>query len=154
MFGRRLCLALGSVPAALTLYFREKMPETPRYTLHKEGNAAKMVADMGTIAQEAGVDTTKTAPTVTDVGSQKRLQAADTDMSFGSFLSKWGLILLGTASCWFYLDVAFYSQNLFQKDLFLQVGWLPPANKMHALAEAEQVSYAQAVIALGSTIPG
>jgi len=140
----------------MTLYFREKMPETPRYTLHKEGNAAKMVADMGTIAQEAGVDTVKSStPSASEASSsQKRLHSANSDMSFGTFLSKWGLILLGTASCWFYLDVAFYSQNLFQKDLFLQVGWLPPAAKMSALQETEQVSYAQAVIALGSTIPG
>ncbi|KAL9285043.1 hypothetical protein ACSQ67_024573 [Phaseolus vulgaris] len=32
------------------------------------------------------------------------------------FLTCHGLYLLGTSSTWFLLDIAFYSQNLFQKD--------------------------------------
>ena len=50
---RRTVLALGAVPAAMTLYFREKMPETPRYTLHKEGNAAQMIADMAAVTGDS-----------------------------------------------------------------------------------------------------
>ena len=49
----RTVLALGAVPAAMTLYFREKMPETPRYTLHKEGNAAQMIADMAAVTGDS-----------------------------------------------------------------------------------------------------
>ena len=146
-------LCLGSVPAATTMYFREKMPETPRYTLHKEKNAAQMVADMGTIAQEAGVSEAQSKSTATVTQSQKQLMSKD-DISFGQFLSKFGVVLVGCAMCWFLLDVAFYSQNLFQKDVFLQIGWLPPANKMNAMEETANVAKAQALIALGSTIPG
>jgi PHS family inorganic phosphate transporter-like MFS transporter len=55
---------------------------------------------------------------------------------------------------WFFLDVAFYSQNLFQKDVFLQTGFLPPAKYMYALKEVMKLAKAQGLIALGSTIPG
>jgi len=150
----RLVLALGAIPAALTLYFREKMPETPRYTLHKEGNAAKMVSDMGEIAQAAGVEHMDTTKASAASHSTKNLVKEENDISFSQFLSRYGIQLLGCTMAWFLLDVAFYSQNLFQKDIFLQIGWLPPAIKMNAIQETLAVARAQALIALGSTIPG
>lgn len=70
------------------------------------------------------------------------------------FAKKHGLQLLGTTSTWFLLDIAFYSQNLFQKDVFSAVGWLPAAATMSALEELFRVSRAQALIALFSTVPG
>ena len=45
---------------------------------------------------------------------------------------------------WFLLDVAFYSQNLFQKDVFLQIGWLPPGESVNAMTETFRVARAQA----------
>lgn len=62
--------------------------------------------------------------------------------------------LLGCTSTWFLLDIAFYSQNLFQKDIFSSIGWLRAPFKMSALEEVYQVSRAQALIALVSTVPG
>ncbi|KAM0966619.1 hypothetical protein ACFX2J_022167 [Malus domestica] len=49
--------------------------------------------------------------------------------SFGlftkQFVARHGLHLLGTTSTWFLLDIAFYSQNLFQKDIFNAIRWIP-----------------------------
>jgi PHS family inorganic phosphate transporter-like MFS transporter len=70
------------------------------------------------------------------------------------FAKKHGLQLLGCTSTWFLLDVAFYSQNLFQKDIFTAVGWLPPQRTMSALEEVFRVARAQSLIALCSTVPG
>lgn len=70
------------------------------------------------------------------------------------FAKRHGLQLLGTSSTWFFLDIAFYSQNLFQKDIFTAVGWLPPPKTMSALEEIFKVARAQALIALCSTVPG
>ena len=42
----RIVLALGSVPAAFTLYYRRKMAETPRFTLHVKSDADAMRSDM------------------------------------------------------------------------------------------------------------
>ncbi len=70
------------------------------------------------------------------------------------FAKRHGLQLLGTTSTWFLLDIAFYSQNLFQKDIFTAIGWLPSAKSMNALEEVFRISRAQALIALCSTVPG
>lgn len=70
------------------------------------------------------------------------------------FLQRHGFQLLGCTSTWLLLDIAFYSQNLFQKDIFSSIGWLPSARKMNALEEVYEVSRAQALIALVSTVPG
>jgi PHS family inorganic phosphate transporter-like MFS transporter len=70
------------------------------------------------------------------------------------FAKRHGLQLLGTTSTWFLLDIAFYSQNLFQKDIYTAVGWLPPGKTMSALEEVFRISRAQALLALCSTVPG
>ncbi|WRX21563.1 Major facilitator [Theobroma cacao] len=70
------------------------------------------------------------------------------------FLLRHGLHLLGTTSTWFLLDIAFYSQNLFQKDIFSAIGWIPKAKTMNALEEVYKIARAQTLIALCSTVPG
>jgi PHS family inorganic phosphate transporter-like MFS transporter len=72
----------------------------------------------------------------------------------GEFARRHGLQLLGTTTTWFLLDIAFYSQNLFQKDVFTAIGWLPAAKTMSGLQEVFKISRAQALIALCSTVPG
>nr|AFK45744.1 unknown [Lotus japonicus] len=62
--------------------------------------------------------------------------------------------LLGTTTTWFLLDIAFYSQNLFQKDIFSAIGWIPPAKEMNAIHEVYKIARAQTLIALCSTVPG
>ncbi|CAL9080229.1 unnamed protein product [Musa acuminata var. zebrina] len=83
----RIILMFGSLPAALTYYWRMKMPETARYTALVAQNAKLAASDMSK-----------------------------------EFLRRHGLHLLGTATTWFLLDIAFYSQNLFQKDIFTAIG--------------------------------
>ena len=137
----RVVLAFGAFPAATTMYLRSTMPETPRYTLHVQKNKEQLAADM-------------TEVTNMELDSAQTQVTKHEHMSFGMFLKKHGKELLGCAMTWFLLDVAFYSQNLFQKDVFLQIGWLPPAASVNAMTETFRVARAQALIALGSTIPG
>lgn len=49
---------------------------------------------------------------------------------------------------------AFYSQNLFQKDVFTAIHWIPAASTMSAVQEVYKISRAQTLIALCSTVPG
>ncbi|QCE07644.1 MFS transporter [Vigna unguiculata] len=70
------------------------------------------------------------------------------------FLLRHGLHLVGTASTWFLLDIAYYSQNLFQKDIFSAIGWIPAAKTMNAIEEVYRIARAQTLIALCSTVPG
>jgi len=137
----RVVLGFGAVPAGCTAYLRATLPETPRYTLHVKQDKAQLAADM-------------TDVTHMELDSSHTKVSKAHDMSFGTFLRKHGKELLGCAMTWFLLDVAFYSQGLFQKTVFLQIGWLPPAATVNAMTETFRIARAQALIALGSTIPG
>ncbi|KAF9682603.1 hypothetical protein SADUNF_Sadunf05G0126100 [Salix dunnii] len=144
----RIILMLGALPAALTYYSRMKMPETPRYTALVAKNAEKASQDMSKV-MGMEVEAQK------DIGEEKVINKRN---SFGllsrEFLRRHGLHLLGTASTWFLLDIAYYSQNLFQKDIFSAVGWLPRANTMSAMEELFKIARAQFLIALCGTVPG
>ncbi|KAL2628906.1 hypothetical protein R1flu_013592 [Riccia fluitans] len=142
----RIILMFGALPAALTFYSRSKMPETARYTALVEQNEEKARRDMEKVLDQ-----------VFDP-SEAPIETLEREKPYGlfskKFLRRHGAELLGTTTTWFFLDVAFYSQNLFQKDIFTAVGWLPAASTMSALEETFKVSRAQALIALVATVPG
>lgn len=135
----RIVLAFGGVFAMLTMWARSSMPETPRWTLMVKRNVEKAASDIaGLVGQD---NTAGMAP-------------LKPPMDLRTFLRLWWKPLVGCSLSWFFLDIAFYSQNLHQKDVFTAVGWIPAANKMNALDETWHVARAQALIALGSTVPG
>ncbi|XP_020593682.1 probable inorganic phosphate transporter 1-4 [Phalaenopsis equestris] len=144
----RIILMFGSVPALLTYYWRMKMPETARYTALVAHNAKQAASDMSKVLQ---VEIAEEQEKVSEV-------AIDQSSNFGlfskEFVRRHGLHLVGTTTTWFLLDIAFYSQNLFQKDIFSAVGWLPKAATMSALEEVYKVARAQTLIALCGTVPG
>lgn len=144
----RIILMFGAIPAALTYYWRMKMPETARYTALVAKNAKQAANDMSKVLQveiEAEQDKIEK---LTDVSGN------DFGLISKQFLHRHGLHLLGTTTTWFLLDIAFYSQNLFQKDIFSAIGWIPPAQTMNALEEVYRIARAQTLIALCSTVPG
>ncbi|KAJ7547049.1 hypothetical protein O6H91_08G066600 [Diphasiastrum complanatum] len=142
----RIILMLGSVPAILTYYWRMKMPETARFTALVAKNAKQAASDMSRVLE------------VELEAEQEKLEDSSPENDYvlfsKKFVSRHGLQLLGTCSTWFLFDIAFYSQNLFQKDVFTAVGWLPAPKKMSALEEVYRVARAQSLIALCSTVPG
>lgn len=150
----RIILMVGAIPAGLTYYWRLKMPETPRFTALVAKNMKQAAADMSKVLN-VNMDAEQQ-------NGEKRLpESAAEDQSAGlfglfssQFVRRHGLHLLGTTSTWFLLDIAFYSQNLFQKDIFSAVGWLPPAKTMNAIEEVFRIARAQTLIALCSTVPG
>ncbi|KAK8674443.1 hypothetical protein V6N13_112734 [Hibiscus sabdariffa] len=143
----RIILMVGALPAALTYYWRMKMPETARYTALVAKNAKQAASDMSKVLQ---MDI--------EAEPQKIEQIEKEKAAFGlfsrEFAMRHGLHLLGTTSTWFLLDIAFYSQNLFQKDIFSAIGWIPPAQTMNAIEEVFRIARAQTLIALCSTVPG
>ncbi|KAL1329827.1 hypothetical protein HN51_047015 [Arachis hypogaea] len=144
-FAWRVILMVGALPAALTYYWRTKMPETARYTALVAKNMEQATKDMSKVMQ-------------VELQAEELKKEEDKTKDFGlfskQFAARHGLHLLGTASTWFLLDVAFYSQNLFQKDIFSAVGWIPPAETMNALEEVYKIARAQTLIAVCSTVPG
>ncbi|KAF5465949.1 hypothetical protein F2P56_015912 [Juglans regia] len=144
----RIILMFGALPAALTYYWRMKMPETARYTALVAKNAKQAAADMSKVLQ------------VNIEAEEEKIDrlAVEPSNSFGlfskEFAKRHGLHLLGTTTTWFLLDIAFYSQNLFQKDIFTKIGWIPSSETMSALDEVFKIARAQTLIALFSTVPG
>jgi PHS family inorganic phosphate transporter-like MFS transporter len=145
----RIILMFGAVPALLTYYWRLKMPETARYTALVAKNAKQAASDMARVMEVEIDQQPREIQTTT---------AARENDQFGlfsrEFARRHGLHLLGTTSTWFLLDIAFYSSNLFQKDIYTAVGWLPSAKKMNAIHEVYKVARAQSLIALCATVPG
>ncbi|KAJ0967337.1 hypothetical protein J5N97_024254 [Dioscorea zingiberensis] len=144
----RIIVMFGAVPAAMTYYWRMKMPETARYTALVAKNAKQAAADMSKVLQ------------VEIEAEQEKVEQLTTNESnsFGlfsrEFVRRHGLHLVGTTTTWFFLDIAFYSQNLFQKDIFSAINWIPKANTMNAIEEVYKISRAQTLIALCGTVPG
>ncbi|KAB2056965.1 hypothetical protein ERO13_A11G130700v2 [Gossypium hirsutum] len=140
----RIVLMFGALPAALTYYWRLKMPETARYTALVAKNAKQAASDMSKVLQM-------------DIEAEPQ-KIEQEKIRYGlfskEFAKRHGLHLLGTTTTWFLLDIAFYSQNLFQKDIFSAIGWIPSAKTMNALEEVYKIARAQTLIALCSTVPG
>lgn len=93
----RVMAGVGAIPAATVIYLRRKVPETPRYSALVKGDikeAEKAAQFLG-----AKLDTS--------------VKVATKRMSFIEFLSKYGLLLIGTAGTWLILDVAFYGTGIY-----------------------------------------
>lgn len=137
----------GALPALLTYYWRMKMPETARYTALVAKDEKQAAADMSKVLQ---VEIKAEPEKVQDLGRRNN----EFGLFTTQFLRRHGLHLLGTAATWFLLDIAYYSQNLFQKDIFSAIGWIAEAKTMNALEEVYRIARAQTLIALCSTVPG
>ncbi|XP_051121863.1 low affinity inorganic phosphate transporter 4-like [Andrographis paniculata] len=142
----RIVLMLGAAPALLTYYWRMKMPETGRYTALIEGNAKQAAADMGRVLD------------IEIHGDQDKVSQFNASNNYtlfsDEFFRRHGRHLVGTMSTWFLLDIAFYSQNLTQKDIFPTMGLTNAADDVSALREMFETSRAMFVIALLGTFPG
>lgn len=142
----RIVLMLGALPALLTFYWRMKMPETGRYTAIIEGNAKQAAMDMGRVLE------------IEIQAEQDKLSQFNSNNSYkllsSEFFRRHGRHLIGTMSTWFLLDIAFYSQNLTQKDIFPAMGLVRKEIEVNALEEVFETSRAMFVIALLGTFPG
>ncbi|KAE8685572.1 putative inorganic phosphate transporter 1-7 [Hibiscus syriacus] len=134
--------------AASTVPQADYMPETARFTALVAKNAKQAAADMSKVLN---VDIEAEEDKVIKMSGS---QANSFGLFSKQFLKRHGLHLLGTTSTWFLLDIAFYSQNLFQKDIFSAIGWIPKAANMNAIHEVYKIARAQTLIALCSTVPG
>lgn len=154
----RIMVAFGAIPAIATMYLRHTLPETPRYTLQVEGDVNKAENDVQEVMdddkapQHDAEEATKTvAPANAHVFTWKE---------FGVFLSnpKCAMVLFGTASTWFLLDVAYYSQNLLQSNLYGDIHYTHKVGKNSTGHDIYQKVFknaaAAAIVAMLGTVPG
>ncbi|XVE81833.1 hypothetical protein DITRI_Ditri15bG0097700 [Diplodiscus trichospermus] len=127
----RIILMFGAVPAALTYYWRMKMPETARYTALVTKNAKQAAADMSKVLNV-------------------ELEAEENK---GVLEAPW------TSFAWNYFHLVLVGHCILQpkpipKDIFTAIGWIPSAESMNAIQEVYKIAKAQTLIALCSTVPG
>ncbi len=98
----RLMLGLGAIPAMAVIYFRRRMPESPRYVSQVLGREQDAANSLRTYSEgQVVVRETK------DASGSKRLSA-------------WTLVtdrrllktLIGTAGSWFLFDYAYYGNSI------------------------------------------
>ncbi|PON96885.1 Phosphate transporter [Trema orientale] len=142
----RIVLMLGALPAILTYYWRMKMPETPRYTALIRGNGKQAALDMEQVL-DIEIDADQDHVTQFKAANNYKLLSME-------FWNRHGMNLIGTTTTWFLLDIAFYSQNLTQKDIFPAMGLIQKDFEVNALREVFETSRAMFVIALLGTFPG
>ena len=133
----RLVLAFGAVPALLTVYFRTRMPETPRFSLATGQVAAAAQAVESLTGAHAAAP--RTAPVARP--------------PFARLLKMYGALLLGTAASWFLLDIAFYSTNIFNPTVLAEIGF----GNVGALSLVDQIrtlAIGNVVLALFASVPG
>ncbi|KAB1219226.1 putative inorganic phosphate transporter 1-7 [Morella rubra] len=141
----RIILMFGAIPAAMTYYWRMQMPETARYTALVAKDARQAAIDMSSVLQ-------------VELEAEQDVVDRVTKQTYGlfskEFLRRHGVHLFGCSMCWLLLDIGYYSQNLFQNDVFSSIGWLPSPETMSGPDEVYKVARAQTLIALCGLIPG
>lgn len=108
----RIMLALGAVPALATFYLRRKISETPRYALAMQGDLDGAMRTINAVTRKAQ-DNSGSRPVAlkNKKTSQKQTRQGRPWLSllFKAPYLRW---LIGTAGCWFLLDVAYYGTTI------------------------------------------
>lgn len=100
----KLLLAFGAIPALIVVYYRRKMPETPRYSLRVKGDAKT--------AQENWKK-------YTGMNAEVQAQGEVVKEKWWQILKqkKFILTLIGTAGSWFLMDWALYGNSIMSSQM-------------------------------------
>lgn len=151
----RTLIGVGCVPAAIALYFRLTIPETPRYTMDIEANIKQASQD---------VDTYLTTGTysVDPIANHERAEVPKASWKdFCHHFSQWRnfKILFGTAYTWFALDIAFYGLGLNSARILSVIGFGGSSDKslskqVNAWRSVHNSSVGNLILSVGGLIPG
>ncbi|GLB45269.1 putative sugar (and other) transporter [Lyophyllum shimeji] len=142
----RIVVAVSLVPAFGTLYQRLTLPESTRFKASQKLINARSAAEEGDAIAEikkaqAGDDIKfgrqtpgnsneklESTPSKSDEDTAPPEEVATKKAHFADFVkyfSEWrhAKLLIGTCTCWFLLDIAFYGINLNQNVVLQQIGY-------------------------------
>ncbi len=141
----RIILGFGAVPALATIYFRTKMPETPRFQLAVQGDVEAASKTITTLTGKASTSRAIGTP------SSRHIK-----VPLGTFLRNYAPVLFGTAASWFLLDIAFYFSNIFNPTVLTHIGFASSKPTTFLLAHQAVLTLAEGniLIALFATVPG
>jgi PHS family inorganic phosphate transporter-like MFS transporter len=154
----RIIYGFGAVPACGALYFRLTIPETIRYTLDVNRNekvaaadALKYVSGRYGSAKLGDVGYTPDAQIIVEHTPNGPPVASWHD--FFHHFGQWknGKVLLGTASSWFLLDVAFYGLGLNTSIILGAIGYAGGGNIYQKLYNT---GVGNLILSVAGLIPG
>lgn len=162
----RIQIGIALIPALATLWPRLTMPEGRKFLESRElnrserpesvnsrlsrksrkshGEGIELIRSDGTGLQEE-IDAARAE--IEDQGRRPRLDV------FFVYFSEWRHLktLLGTMSCWFLLDVAFYGTNLNQSVILQEIGYSTGKNEYDFL---KRNAIGNLIIAVAGYVPG
>ncbi|MDA8062310.1 MAG: MFS transporter [Actinomycetota bacterium] len=105
----RVMLGLGAVPALSVVYLRRRIKESPRYSLSVQGDVAATAEAVHWVTGSQPAAPTNLEPTgLEPTGLEPSQTSRTARLTSQPFL----LRLVGTAGCWFLLDIAFYGNSV------------------------------------------
>ena len=134
----RLILGVGAAPALITMYFRTRLPETPRFSLSR-GRGEEAASTISKITGES-------VKLPTDARPAPR-------PTWGTILRTYGTLIAATAAAWFLLDTAFYSTSIFNPVILAHIGFASSAGAT-ALDQVRVLALGNVLIALVAAVPG
>jgi PHS family inorganic phosphate transporter-like MFS transporter len=96
----RVIAGVAAIPPAIVVYYRRKVPETPRFSLLVKQNKEEAKKASELVGGELKTDSVKT-----------------TLNSFSEFIKSYWKLLLGTALSWFFMDMALYGTGVFSSPI-------------------------------------
>ena len=160
----RLQIGLALIPALVTLWPRLTMPEGKKFLESRELSRPKRPESVTSRTSRKSRQRESLELIVSDGrGLQEEIDAeraaieaqghrASLDVFFVYFREWRHLkILLGTMSCWFLLDVAFYGVNLNQSVILMEIGFSKGSNEYDVLRKN---AIGNLIIAVAGYVPG
>ncbi|QPG74268.1 Inorganic phosphate transporter pho84 [Brettanomyces nanus] len=153
----RILIGFGALPGCIALYFRLTIPESPRYTFDVANEAEKATADAAKFASgkhgnaaEGDIEALKV--TVSENAPKYTPPTASFKDFWGHFGQwRYGKILIGTAGCWFMLDISYYGLGLNTASILKTIGFASSSNVYHSLFNQ---SAGNLILICAGSIPG
>ncbi|KAH9174293.1 hypothetical protein AeNC1_017682, partial [Aphanomyces euteiches] len=119
----RFLAGFGAVPALAAVYWRLRIPETPRFTVNVLGDQEAAVRNANQFLQGTAHDNNISVP--------KPNTAKSFSEAFRTHFSQWAnlKVLIGCAACWFFLDIGYYGTNLNTPAILSIIGYGSPTSK-------------------------
>ncbi|KAF0696880.1 Aste57867_12399 [Aphanomyces stellatus] len=146
----RILAGFGAIPALASVYFRLRIPETPRFTANILGDEEGGLRNAQEFLRNDALDN---VVEVKNVNVSKSFREA-----FATHFSKWVnlKVLIGCAACWFFLDIGYYGTSLNTPVILDIIGYGTPTSKgnQKMFDDLWNRATGTAIINLCGTVPG
>ncbi|KIJ08002.1 hypothetical protein PAXINDRAFT_158250 [Paxillus involutus ATCC 200175] len=146
----RIVVGLSLIPAFGTLYQRLTLPESVRF----EESRKLATGELDDLKAKNDVEIIVSGENSNEGDLKERTEKKAHFKEFVEYFSEWrhAKILIGTCTCWFLLDVAFYGINLNQNVVLQQIGYA--GDTATAWEQIFKVSTGNIIITALGFVPG